>query len=70
MVAGQNGVVTEVAVTLAAVEIKPVQEAVLTLHQSTMENYVQDLLLNQEHVILEDVQSQVSPLINFNFVLL
>ena len=69
MVAGQNGVVTEVAVTLAAAEIKPVQEAVLTLHQSTMENYVQDRLLNQEHVILKDVQSQVSPPINFNFVL-
>ena len=69
MVAGQNGVVTEVAVTLAAVEIKPVQEAVLTLHQNTMESYVQDPLLNPEDVIQEVVQSQVRPPINFNFIL-
>ena len=69
MEVGRNGVVTEVAVALAGLEVKPVQEVVLTLHQRTMERHVQDLLLNPEHVIQEDVLPRVSTPINFKFEL-
>ena len=69
MEVGRNGVAMEVAVALAEVEVKPVIEAVLTLHQRTMERHVQDLLLNPEHAMQEHVQPQVIAPININFVL-
>ena len=59
MEVGRNGVAMEVAVALAEVEVKPVLEAVLTLHQRTMERHVQDPLLNPEHAMQEHVQPQV-----------
>jgi len=59
MEVGRNGVAMEVAVALAEVEVKPVLEAVLTLHQRTMERHVQDPLLNPEHAMQEHVQPQL-----------
>ena len=69
MEVGQNGVATEVAVQLVEVAVKPVIEAVLTLHQRTMERHVQDPFLNPENAIQYHVQPQVSTLININFAL-
>ena len=64
MEVGRNGVAMEVAVALAEVEVKPVLEAALTLHQRTMERHVQDPLLNPEHAMPEHVQPQVIAPIN------
>ena len=69
MEVGRIGVAMEVVVAPAVVEIKLGLEAVLTLHQRTMERHVQDLLLNPEHVIQEDVLPRISTPINFKFEL-
>ena len=57
MEVGRNGVAMEVAVALAEVEVKPVLEAVLTLHQRTMEKHVQGQFCNPESVTYMDALS-------------
>ena len=59
MVVGRIGVAMEVVVALAVVEIKLGPEAVLTLHQRTMEKHVQGQFCNPETVTYKDALSMV-----------
>ena len=59
MVVGRIGVAMEVVVAPAVVEIKLGLEAVLTLHQRTMEKHVQGQFCNPESVTYKDALSMV-----------